>query len=94
MKAVIGTAYGPPEVLQLQEIEKPSPKDHEVLIRVHAATVTTGDCEARSLTFPLWLSILMRLYIGLVRPVRLLLYRQIFSRSLAPLPHPAPVRPH
>jgi hypothetical protein len=94
MKAVIWTAYGPPEVVQLQEIEKPSPKDHEVLIRVHTATVTTGDCEARSLTFPLRLSILMRLYIGLIRPVRLLLYRQVFSRSLASLPRPARDRPH
>jgi NADPH:quinone reductase-like Zn-dependent oxidoreductase len=49
MKAVECTRYGPPDVLQLREVEKPTPKNNEVLIRVHAATVTTGDCEFRSL---------------------------------------------
>ena len=49
MKAIVCTKYGPPNVLQLQEIENPAPKEDEVLIRVHAATVTRGDVMLRKL---------------------------------------------
>jgi NADPH:quinone reductase-like Zn-dependent oxidoreductase len=51
MKAILHTKYGPSDELQLKEVEKPFPKDNEVLIKVHASTVTTSDCNARNFTF-------------------------------------------
>lgn len=47
MKAIVCTAYGSPDVLQLQEVEKPSPKENEVLIKVHTAVVGPADCAFR-----------------------------------------------
>ncbi len=68
MKAIVCTKYGPPEVLQLQEVDKPIPKDSEVQIKIHAATVTMGDCELRRLQFPSLLKFLMRPVIGFRGP--------------------------
>jgi NADPH:quinone reductase-like Zn-dependent oxidoreductase len=76
MKAIVWTAYGPPGVLQLREVEKPAPKDNEVLIKIHASTVTAGDCEARSLKFPLGLGIGVRIYVGLRKPSRVTILGQ------------------
>jgi NADPH:quinone reductase-like Zn-dependent oxidoreductase len=76
MKAIVWTKYGPPDVLQLKEVEKPTPKENEVLIRIYATTVTAGDCEMRSLKFPLWLSLPMRIYAGFSRPTRITIIGQ------------------
>jgi NADPH:quinone reductase-like Zn-dependent oxidoreductase len=71
MKAIVWTEYGPPNVLQLTEVETPTPKDNEVLIRIYATTVTVGDCEQRSLNLPIWQALPMRVYVGLKRPKRI-----------------------
>ena len=63
MKAVVYTQYGPPEVAKLTEVPKPTPKDNEVLIKVHATTVNRTDCGFRSAEY-----FIVRFFAGLFRP--------------------------
>lgn len=69
MRAIVYDQYGAPEVLRIAEMDTPSPKDDEVLIRVRAAEATKSDCELRSFRYPvLWFWLPLRLAMGIRRP--------------------------
>jgi NADPH:quinone reductase-like Zn-dependent oxidoreductase len=68
MKAIVATRYGGPEVLQLKEVQRPTPKDNELLIKVHATTVTAGDFRMRSFTVPPLFWIPARITLGFTKP--------------------------
>jgi NADPH:quinone reductase-like Zn-dependent oxidoreductase len=70
MKAIVYEKYGPPEVLQLKEVAKPVPKEDEVLIKIFATSVTSGDVRMRSFTVPLHLWLMARIALGFRKPKR------------------------
>jgi NADPH:quinone reductase-like Zn-dependent oxidoreductase len=77
MKAIVYEKYGPPEVLQIKDVEKPTPKDNEVLIKNYATTVHIGDTRVRSFRVPTkhWLP--MRLFLGIRKPKRKILGMEV-----------------
>lgn len=68
MKAAVYEVYGPPEVVTIREVPKPVPKDDEILVRVHAATVTTADWRLRSRNVPTGFGLIVRLLFGWSKP--------------------------
>ncbi|MFW9907148.1 MAG: NAD(P)-dependent alcohol dehydrogenase [Candidatus Thorarchaeota archaeon] len=80
MKAIVCPRYGPPDVLRLEEVDKPQPKDDEILIRNHATTVILGDCELRGFNFPyysLGFRLLIRVGFGIRGPRKKILGQQL-----------------
>jgi NADPH:quinone reductase-like Zn-dependent oxidoreductase len=73
MKAIVCTHYGAPEVLQLNEVDKPVPGDDEVLVKVYATAVTSGDSRVRGFTVPLSYLLLARIALGLSKPKQAIL---------------------
>ena len=80
MKAAIYKTYGPPSVVSLAEVPMPMPKAHEVLIRVHASTVSSADWRARSLAMPAGFGLMGRLFFGLFGPRKSILGTELAGK--------------
>src|ERR1035437_4880204 len=83
MRAIICTKYGPPEVLQIKEVEKPTCKDNEVLIQIVATTVSVADTRVRGFRVPLSFWIPARIALGIKRPTKAILGMEIAGEIVA-----------
>lgn len=80
MRAIVCEKYGPPEVLQLKELDKPEPRDTDLLIKIYNTTVISGDCRVRGLNTPQGFRFLMRLALGFNRPRQAILGTELAGR--------------
>jgi NADPH:quinone reductase-like Zn-dependent oxidoreductase len=83
MKAVLATEYGSPDILQIADVPKPTIRRNEVLIRVRATTVSSGDWRIRSLTVPTGFTLLSRLLFGIMRPRQPILGTELAGEVVA-----------
>lgn len=77
MKAVVYKKYGPPNVLEVIEMQRPQPKDNEILVKIYAATVTSGDVRLRGSDFPPLFWLPARLIFGLFKPTKIMLGHEL-----------------
>jgi len=80
LKAIVCTKYGPPEVLQLTDIKKPAPKDNEILVKVHATPIASGDAKFRCFKFPYFVWLPMRIVYGINGPRKKILGSQLAGK--------------
>ncbi len=83
MKAVVYKKYGHPDVLKIEEVEKPIPKDNEILVKIQAATVTAGDVKMRSADFPLLFWLPARIMVGFRNPKNSILGAELAGQIIS-----------